>query len=205
MTSRKPNITKGPAAQYEAAGEIIREVTGPDGMGCLLAVRALTDPAALVLDVYRADAGVAVVAGGLRIEANRNRLNGRLMWERMNDDARFAMLRTMRTYGGGFASHLADAWSVADQGNCTRLAESFPELIEAYRPACYSPNPLPASHYSHQARVDAKLTERQRTADLIRAAQAVCQSVDGSNPVATAAQHAEDLRALRAALGAVLS
>lgn len=50
----------------------------------------------------------------------------------MNTDLH-TVLVTMRHYGGGFASRLADAWMRADSMNSARLAEAFTDLLERYR------------------------------------------------------------------------
>jgi hypothetical protein len=55
----KPTIERGPASNYEADNEVIREVTGQNGTGFLLSVRNMTDGSVQV-DVYRADDGVVV-------------------------------------------------------------------------------------------------------------------------------------------------
>lgn len=41
---------------------------------------------------------------------------------------------TMKAYGGGFASHLADAWMYADSANRERIQAAWPELIATYGP-----------------------------------------------------------------------
>jgi hypothetical protein len=56
----KPTIERGPASNYEADNEVIREVTGQNGTGFLLSVRNLDDGTVLV-DVYRADDNVRVL------------------------------------------------------------------------------------------------------------------------------------------------
>lgn len=53
-------------------------------------------------------------------------------WETMTEQQRYDMLRAMEVYGGGFASHLAKAWMVADSYNSNRLAAAFPDLIAKY-------------------------------------------------------------------------
>ncbi len=39
----------------------------------------------------------------------------------------------MRRYGGGFVSHLAEAWARADLDNERRLRQAFPEIWKRYR------------------------------------------------------------------------
>jgi len=43
-------------------------------------------------------------------------------------------LRTMQCFGGGFAWNIANAGFVADNHNCERLQDAFPELFSKYGP-----------------------------------------------------------------------
>lgn len=47
-------------------------------------------------------------------------------------DERLKIIHNMRTYGGSFARHLAEAFLVADGDNLNRIEEAFPELLEKY-------------------------------------------------------------------------
>lgn len=44
----------------------------------------------------------------------------------------FPAATAMREHGGGFASHLAEAWFFADPDNRARIEAAFPELFEKY-------------------------------------------------------------------------
>lgn len=43
-------------------------------------------------------------------------------------------LHYMKKFGGSFACHIAEAWTVADSTNSAKLAEAFPNLLDRYHP-----------------------------------------------------------------------
>lgn len=55
-------------------------------------------------------------------------------WDTMSHDERMATLRSMSNMGGMFTRRLAEAWCYADSGNAKRLAQAFPDLLQAYGP-----------------------------------------------------------------------
>lgn len=52
----------------------------------------------------------------------------------LDRDEYIRTLRTMQSFGGGFAWNLANAGFVADNPNCKRLQDAFPELFSKYGP-----------------------------------------------------------------------
>lgn len=44
------------------------------------------------------------------------------------------LLKAMSKYGGGFASHLAEAWLRADLQNAAKLRKEFGDLLACYEP-----------------------------------------------------------------------
>jgi hypothetical protein len=52
----------------------------------------------------------------------------------LTEHQKFIMLQAMQSYGGGFASALADAWIIADAGNSLRLEAAFPGMVHLYGP-----------------------------------------------------------------------
>jgi hypothetical protein len=60
--TKKPSVKKGPADQYAAAGETIVEFMTPAGRGGLISVRDVSGGEKTVVEVYRQDAGVEVLA-----------------------------------------------------------------------------------------------------------------------------------------------
>ncbi len=46
----------------------------------------------------------------------------------------YILTETMRRYGGGFCTKLADAICAADSTNKQKIIKAFPELVEAYGP-----------------------------------------------------------------------
>ena len=50
-----------------------------------------------------------------------------------NRDDYLEAARLMQSIGGGFASHIAAAFFVADKDNTQRLLEAFPELFDRYK------------------------------------------------------------------------
>lgn len=60
-------------------------------------------------------------------------MNGSVAWFEMTDKQQFQTLESMHQKGGGFASHLSEAWQRADSTNSIRLALAFPDLIAKYR------------------------------------------------------------------------
>lgn len=66
---KKPRVNTSPTANFYAApNERIIEVTGQDGIGCLIAIRNLTGGTVLV-QVYRADPGIQLVGPDNQPEA----------------------------------------------------------------------------------------------------------------------------------------
>lgn len=55
-------------------------------------------------------------------------------WASMTKAQQQRTLSTMRTHGGSFASALAEAWSLADSNNSTRLGAAFDDLVSSYGP-----------------------------------------------------------------------
>lgn len=52
----------------------------------------------------------------------------------MDADEKYYTIKAMQSYGGGFASALAEAWAKADMNNSARIEAAFPDLIEKYGP-----------------------------------------------------------------------
>lgn len=50
----------------------------------------------------------------------------------LNGDDEFSAVIAMKNYGGSFASSIAKAWQVADQGNLRLLRKTFGELLLSY-------------------------------------------------------------------------
>lgn len=55
-------------------------------------------------------------------------------WAKLSDADRYGVLKAMGTYGGSFASRLADAWARADAINSARLGYAFDDLVLEYAP-----------------------------------------------------------------------
>jgi len=50
----------------------------------------------------------------------------------MTQEEKYAMLRAMRIYGGGFINALVHCFEVADEDNTERLIKAFPEYVRQY-------------------------------------------------------------------------
>jgi hypothetical protein len=62
---------------------------------------------------------------------------------RLTDDEKIAIFRTMSRYGGGFASAVAEAWLRADPYNRETIEKAFPDLVREYRDMAESRGEMP--------------------------------------------------------------
>lgn len=63
--------------------------------------------------------------------------------------------KAMQTYGGHFASHLAEAMMYADQTNRRRIIEAFPEIMVKYGPGSMFYEEMPPRVKRHNPTINA--------------------------------------------------